>query len=204
MPEPDPERRPATLEPQLLIAIGVGIVVLLILLVRAPEFDGVFAERPDFTINRPPATQFPSVTPGASPTFGPTSTPRPPSATPTFGPDAVARDELRRGHLTRIGELLEEYFEDNGTYPRTGSNIQSLCVYTELDVGCALRDYAPDGVLPGNPEGDPYQYLSEDGTTWVLFARLEGNVSEAERCAHSSAANVQDREHLICPSGGAP
>lgn len=204
MPEPEPRRPSPLREPQFLIAIVVGIAVLLFFLWRAPEFDGVFAERPDVPIGRPEATPFPSFTPGASPTFGPTATPRPPTATPPPAAGAAERDIQRREHLDVIAQAAQAYFDDNGSFPQTGANAQSLCVFPDLDAGCDLREYAPGGELPSNPLGEPYQYRSVDGTSWIVFAELELDVPAADRCVDPSVELFPRRNKLICVAGGAP
>lgn len=202
MPEPESGRPSPLREPQFLIAIAVGIAVLLFFIWRAPEFDGVLAERPDFTIGRPEATPFPSFTPGASPTFGPTATPRPPTATPPPAPGARERDTERRQHLAVVADALQAYFDDNGSFPQTGNNAQSLCVFPELDAGCELREYAPNGELPRNPRGEPYQYRSVDGASWIVFSELEEEIPADERCLDPVAELFPRRDQLICVTGG--
>jgi hypothetical protein len=201
MPEPgsgrpDPVREPHR-EPHTVIAFCVGIFVLLFFIWQAPD-------RPGVAISRPLATPFPTFTPGASPTFGPSPSPRPATTTPTPEPGAGDRDEIRRQHLAQIAGIAAAYFEDNGAFPRTGNNAQSFCVYAELDAGCALREHAPGGELPQNPQGEPYQYFSQDGSAWVVFARLEDEVPEAQQCTHPAAALFPRPDQLICVTGASP
>jgi hypothetical protein len=183
--------------------LAVGIAVLVLYLWLAPEFHGVLAERPDYTILRPDATPIASFTPGASPTLPPLATPTL-TPTPTIEPGFENRDNERRAHLAQIAQIVDAYFAATGSFPVTGINPQSLCVFPDLDAGCAFRWLAPGGELPQSPLGEPYRYYSLDGTSWVVLARLEEDVPESEQCPHLAAELFPEPDQLICVTGGAP
>jgi len=72
-----------------------------------------------------------------------------------------------------IQVVLETFAAQRGNYPNTNGGVQSLCVFRELDEGCALLDVAS---LPEDPLGDAgvngYFYAS-DGESYVLYAQRE-------------------------------
>lgn len=128
-----------------------------------------------------------------------------PSTTPTIRPTVTAeagideRDVIRVQDLAAIRDALEEYREANGSYPDSGGAIQSLCVFPDLDIGCALRDVLDP--LPQDPLGEPaingYWYVST-GSEYIVYARREsGLVPEcAEHPDHLGAI-----DSLLCVQG---
>jgi len=85
-------------------------------------------------------------------------------------PNIIGRpDEARvtaaRADLQQIGNALELYRLDNGSYP---SNDQGLAALVEEPSGYPEpRKWSPDGYvkrLPEDPWGEPYLYYSEDRT----------------------------------------
>jgi hypothetical protein len=129
---------------------------------------------------------------------GPTPTPGPPDAT------AAERDALRKTHLEQIRQALVEYGERHGAYPTTGGQAQTLCVYVDLDVGCALTEVLPD--IPQEPKGnspaDGYWYVS-DGTFFVVVAQLEAEEEQAGQCPERAGRPASDREQY-CVEGELP
>lgn len=120
-------------------------------------------------------TVVPTFTPGPSPTRGPeTATPSP--VLPPGAPEtAEARDLLRVGDLLKLETALADFHAANGSYPTSNGQTQSLCVYLEIDVGCALEEFIQP--LPatdplGNAAGNGYFYIS-DGTTFGVYAMRE-------------------------------
>lgn len=128
----------------------------------------------------------------------PTATPAPPDAT------AAERDALRKTHLEQIRQALEEYGQRHGEYPNTGGQPQTLCVYVDLDVGCALTEVLPQ--LPQEPKGnspsDGYWYVS-DGTFFVVVAQLEAEEEEAGQCPERAGRPAGDRAQY-CVEGEIP
>jgi hypothetical protein len=125
------------------------------------------------------ATPMPTRRPGPTWTPGPTLTPTP---EPTALPGAEERDAQRRLELEALRKALVEYREEHGSYPDTGGNIQSLCVYRDLDAGCELEEFL-EGPLPEDPLGEPlnngYWYMS-DGKSFALISQQEVSTAPPE------------------------
>ncbi len=141
------------------------------------------------------ATQIPTNTPGPSPTPGPPPTP-PPSPTPE--PGAADRDARRAEDLELIARALSEFHRSHGAYPDTGDSIQTLCVYEDLDAGCALKEYLdplPAGPLKDSAR-DGYWYQS-DGKSYVVFAVLESRDADPP-CKAADAAFFERPERVYC------
>ncbi len=124
-----------------------------------------------------------------------------PSSTPTpEGPRAGGgeRDAIRTQDLEAISVVMETYQEQEGSYPYTGDGVQTLCVFQELDVGCALLDVAP---LPEDPLGDAgangYFYTS-GGERYLVFAQRE---SEAFPACEEHPEFLRHFESLLCVQG---
>ncbi len=109
---------------------------------------------------------------------------RPPGVVPTpvQDPLTTARDHdiIRVQDLTALQGALQEYMDDQGSYPNTGGILQTLCEARDLDAGCELeRTLNP---LPEDPLGDPgangYWYIS-DGETYTLYAQRESETFPA-------------------------
>ena len=159
---------------------ALAIVVLVIVIVQLCGTEDV--DRQARTGALPTGTLGPTLTPGPTETPGPSSTPGPTAtADPAFATEtAVAaaggegRDATRVQDLQRLVLALGEYRSDEGEYPSTGGNIQTLCAFTDTDAGCALEAYFDE--LPIDPLGDPgaqgYWYAS-DGQAFTIYAQRE-------------------------------
>ena len=99
-----------------------------------------------------------------------------PTVTPTPQPGAGDRDLQRLQDLERIRAALEEYYDKEGSYPSTGGNMQTLCAYKDLDIGCKLTKVL-DPLPAADPLGDPltngYWYAS-DGKSFAVYAQAGG------------------------------
>ena len=97
---------------------------------------------------------------------------------------ASERDQARRQHLEKVQQALGEYAEQEGAYPDTGGEVQTLCLHG-ADAACAVRFFLPASRLPSDPLGSSadhgYWYLS-DGSSFVLIARQEEMTGEGGRC----------------------
>ena len=176
----------------ILAIVALGLVVLLIIFVELCGREDVEPPVENLpTVERPTVPPAPTITPGPSPT------PAPPTQTPTPEPGGEDRDILRQEDLERVQEALEQYRENNGSYPSTGGNIQTLCVF-ESDEGCALEDVLQP--IPVDPLGEPlsdngYWYTS-DGDTFTVFAQREGDV--LTECAAEHPEHLEIIEALLC------
>lgn len=154
----------------------LGAVVIAIVIFDLTTDSGAATQRLSL------ATPMPTRTPGPTSTPGPTFTPRPePTATPPL-PGAEERDLQRRRDLEALRKALDEYHRKYRSYPDTGGNIQSLCVYRDLDAGCELEEFL-EPPLPEDPLGEPltngYWYMSS-GDSFLLVARQEVSTAPPE------------------------
>ena len=135
--------------------------------------------------------------PGAAPTPRPTVTGNASGSTGT----PEERDAERRQDLLVIVDGLLRFRDENGDFPTTNNNIQSLCVYTDFDAGCELADVL-GADPPEDPLGEPgingYWYQS-DGATAKVYVSFEGDIDDAERC-DTNYVDFEDKENLICPT----
>jgi hypothetical protein len=134
------------------------------------------------------------------PGAGPTAQPRPTIAGSVAGtPDE--RDGERRAHVLILFDALRQFEEREGAYPSTNNNIQSLCVYREVDAGCQLREVL-GGELPQDPLGEAavngYWYQS-DGNVAKVYVSLEGDIDDSERC-DTDYVDFRNKPNMICPS----
>jgi hypothetical protein len=180
----------------LLAPLFILAVVILLILVTDLTTDSSSATEPLAF-----GTPFPTRTPGPSPTLGPTFTP---TTTPTpepAPPGAEERDATRRADLEDLRAALEEYRDEHGSYPDTGGNIQTLCVYEEADMGCKLEEFLDP--LPVDPLGDPHvdgYWYGSDGESFVLVSQQEEAAPPAEaRC--EKTPEREEIRYFYCVTG---
>ena len=172
--------------PIVIAAIFAGVATLAYWQYNAPG-------RPNVpTLAAPVATQFPTITPGPSPTFGPPPTPGLESP--------LGRNLKRKRDLALIAGALDRYFAVEGSFPATGPDVQLLCSFSDIDVGCKLAPYVDRGL----PRDDrvPYRYVS-DGRTWTIFAEFEA-ITPADRCSDARAKDLPNADDIFCVAGGSP
>ena len=141
------------------------------------------------------------VPPTPTPT-GQRPTPRP---RPTLGPQVPGtpeeRDGQRQQDLLKLVAAITAYNEDQGAYPTTGGNIQTLCVYQELDAGCALGEYYDGEELPSDPLGEAaingYWYQSDGETSAKVYVSFEQDIDQP-RC-ETDYVEFEDLPNLVCP-----
>lgn len=122
---------------------------------------------------------------GPTPTYGPTFTPGP---SPTIAPEQATatveasvggsdRDQQRQLDLAEIADALEAYHADLGAYPNSNNNVQTLCVFADIDAGCALTGFLTP--IPQDPLGDPVNngyFYQSDGGTFAVYALRESDL----------------------------
>ena len=131
---------------------------------------------------------------------GPTPRPRPTIAG-SVGGTPEERDDRRRADLLVIFDALLQIRARDGAFPSTNNNIQSLCVYREVDQGCKIGE-----ITGGDPPSDPlgeaavngYWYQS-DGEAAKVYVSLEGEIPDSERCP-TDYVEFDDDPNLICPT----
>lgn len=141
------------------------------------------------------------VAPTATPVgFKPTRVPRPTVAGTATG-TREERDGRRRGDMLILIYGFQQIREEEGEFPSTGGNIQSLCVYKEIDQGCKLKDVI-GAEPPSDPLGDPnengYWYQS-DGKTAKIYVSFEGEIADDQRC-DTDYIEFEDDPNMICPA----
>ncbi|MEX2158710.1 MAG: type II secretion system protein GspG [Dehalococcoidia bacterium] len=127
----------------------------------------------------PSPTLGPTPTPGPSPTPGPLPTidPAQQTATAELAAGGSGRDQQRQLDLAAVSDALEAYRVENGDYPSTNNNVQTLCVFAEDDAGCALIDFLDP--IPLDPRGEPVNngyFYQSDGQAFALYALRESDV----------------------------
>ena len=192
--------RTVQLDLRVVLPVAVlAVVVLTIILVEICGREDVKLVSESPTAG-PTGTVGPTFTPGPSPTAGPEQA----TATVQSAEGGEDRDQVRQQHLAEVQQALEDYRAEEGEYPTTNNNIQTLCVYEGDDAGCALKDFLDP--LPQEPLGDPsingYFYQS-DGERYVLYAIREADaVPECE----DHPAHLERFDSVMCVSepGAAP
>ncbi len=186
------------LDPKAVLAIGaLAIVIMAIIFIElcGREDIGSLVQQQEQQPGLATATLGPTFTPGPSPTVGPTV----PTPSPTPMPGGRDRDAERVADLQSLQAALIQYFAEHDEYPNNGNAIQTLCVFSEFDVGCDLLDVLNQ--LPSDPLGDAsvngYWYQS-DGRTYTLYARRESGVFPG--CLDHPDF-LKDFESLLCFSG---
>src|SRR5262249_23541040 len=88
--------------------------------------------------------------------------------------NADERNAVRLADLISIKDAFAKYVEQGGTYPGTSVNLQTLCTYTTIDVGCRLKQVGFE--IPVDPRGANFGYFyASDGQSYTLVSLWEGS-----------------------------
>lgn len=83
-----------------------------------------------------------------------------------------ARDSVRKNDLNTLATVLEVYLQKNGRYIKNSPDCQ-----TDPDTStfyANIKNYISDQIVPEDPKtNQAYCYISEDGDSFRLFAKLE-------------------------------
>jgi hypothetical protein len=187
-----------TVLPIALLALVVLAIIIVELCGRDDAGEPLAAGTPRPTVEQP-ATETADLTPA---TAGPSPTARPATATATPGEAAEGaeeRDGTRQFHLAGIADALQTYHDENDEYPSTNGAVQTLCIFEDVDAGCALLDVVD--TLPDDPLGrsteNGYWYAS-DGDSFTVYARRE---SDAFDECQDHPDFLEDIDSLLCVSG---
>jgi type II secretory pathway pseudopilin PulG len=92
-----------------------------------------------------------------------------------------SRDSKRLADLRQIQAALELHYADNNTYPIVTEPVQlgtnnSSCLNADgfVESNC-INAYMP--LVPRDPSDFSYVYSSNDGTTYTIQARIEGQIN---------------------------
>jgi hypothetical protein len=136
-------------------------------------------------------------TPPTPTPIGARPTPRPRPTVAGAPGTAAERDQQRRRDLLRLLGAFDDIRRQTGAYPDTGGNIQTLCVYEGLDVGCIVGEVLGD--VPEDPLGRSAEFgywYQSDGQRMTLYAALEEDIPDEERCP-SDYIEFEDKV-LVC------
>jgi hypothetical protein len=148
--------------------------------------------------------------PGAAAATSRPKTPLPPASTrtPTAAPTTVsgpiveARDKTRKDDLERMAAALEKYYDKKKEYPSTSGNLQSVCVYKNVDAYCKVEDFIDP--IPTDPLGDPagngYWYAS-DGKSYTLIAAMDLPADAMAQNCPEAAPKHTKKANLYCLTG---
>jgi hypothetical protein len=178
---------------------GLTIVVLVIIFVQICGSEEVTAPEVSATPGDTPTAEAPGDTPTPGPS--PTEEPGAPTDTPEPGGGAEERDATRADDLKTLAFALEVYRTENGSYPTTDGNVQSLCVFPG-DAGCALEEIINE--IPLDPLGEPasengYWYAAT-GDTFTVWTQRETD-TQPECPDHPS--HLERFDSLQCAQGPA-
>ena len=165
------------------------VVAVIVVIVVAVGLDLKFGGpgKPEIANSAPPADSV-RATIEALPTSSTPIAPQPTATVPAVattvaGPDSAERDQTRMGDLMKTVAALQQYHQQNGEYPSTGGNIQTLCTYQDIDAGCKLKSLLDP--IPQDPLGSSvingYWYVS-DGTSYAVMAGLESPSTSPSKC----------------------
>ncbi len=173
----------------------VGLLVLALLAVAwldVTKGGGATQKAPLGEIGTPVRNAY--VGPTATP-FGFVPTPRPTLAAPAGSTgNTFVRDEKRKSDLLLLLAAAGTVKAKDGSYPSTNGNVQSICNYKDIDVGCKIQAVAGDAIA--DPAKVGYWY-SSDGNTAKFYASLEGEVAKDLQCK-TTDAELKKHDNLIC------
>ena len=117
-----------------------------------------------------------------------------------------AKDVQRKSDLATIAKSLEAYANDHQLYPRSDSgNNQIICQPPSTD--CGWGSSFSDGkstyavLLPTDPSGYNYQYVSADGTNFTVYAYLENpNDSSIVTISPAVACGIKNCNYKVTSS----
>ena len=179
----------------------VAFALLLIVVLDATKGGAATPAKPIGEIGTPVRNAY--VAPTATP-IGQVATPKP---KPTFSAAAAKgnpdeRDAKRRTDILVLLDAANRLKAKDGAYPATNNNVQTLCAYKDLDIGCKLKDtFGAD--LPSDPLGDPVKngyWYSSDGQTVKVYTALEGDIGDELKCP-TTDVELKKKSNLICVKG---
>ena len=110
------------------------------------------------------------------------------------------RDARRRSDVLVLADAANKLRARDGAYPTTGGNVQTLCAFQDLDVGCKFKDVLNGAALPLDPLGDTVRngyWYSSDGQSAKIFAALEGELQADQKCP-TNDIELKKKPNLVC------
>lgn len=121
----------------------------------------------------------------------------PPGGAPV-PPGAAERDAERRSELALLAAALVDYKAEKGSYPGTNNNVQSACIYEEMDALCRFKSELGAGTFV-DPFGDAHEHgywYASDGESFTLYAVLEQAPGPEETC--EGDGDLRGKKTLYC------
>ena len=109
------------------------------------------------------------------------------------------RDQQRRIDLLSMLDGFNKLKARDGSYPSTNGNLQTLCVFKDIDVGCQLKDVIASGP-PHDPLGSSDEngyWYSSDGRSLKIYASLEGEVPAEQQCPTDNV-DLKEKANVVC------
>jgi hypothetical protein len=139
-------------------------------------------------------------TPPTATAIGAKPTPKPRPTIEGAAPGTPAdRDHQRQIDLITMLAAFNKLKDQDGSFPSTNGNVQTLCVFKDLDVGCKLKDVIPSGP-PQDPLGSPIEngyWFSSDGSSLKIYASMEQDVPSDQQC-QTDNVDLLKKSNLIC------
>ena len=136
----------------------------------------------------------------------PTATPKGlrPTAVPRatvpagVGGTPAERDAARRSLLLVAIDGFQKLKQQDGSFPSTNGNIQTFCVFKDLDVGCKLGDVI--GSVPADPLGEPLRngpWYQSDGSYAKIYVSFEQDIPPEQVC-ETDNVDLSQKPNLVC------
>ena len=99
-----------------------------------------------------------------------------------------SRDSRRKSDLAQIQKTLEEFYQDNGSYPSSSANYEIVDSLGN-PVGWNTRWDPYMDLVPKDPiSGKKYVYFS-NGQAYYLYASLDRGTKDAQACKGAQGCN---------------
>ncbi len=119
-----------------------------------------------------------------------------------------SRDSYRKSSLDEIAFALETYYNDHGSYPLSSSDGRIIGCGVNGGENCSYGSIWQDTKgttymvkLPADPKAYSFFYLSADGSSYQLYARLE-NSNDIDIPKVSGEAGVYSSVNDKCGGDG--
>jgi hypothetical protein len=182
-------------------AVAIAVLVAGIIAVLVLDVTEGGEAKPGAPLGEAKGERYEYVAPTATPVgFRPEPTARPSVGAPVgVSGDPASRDATRRDDLLKLVAAAQAYREENGAFPFTNNNVQTVCAFENIDVGCELGEFL-EGGIPSDPLRDPVKngyWFQSDGQDAKFYAALEQEPPDGQECP-TEDAELQKKNNLVC------